>query len=64
VVSGLPGSAVGGQDLVSVGETSNAETMAILEEAHSVIEGQTKESLPDLPDSLKHDVIQKREAYI
>ncbi len=60
----LSGSAVGGQDLVSVGETSNAETMAILEEAHSVIEGQTKESLPDLPDSLKHDVIQKREAYI
>jgi len=60
----LSGSAVGGQDLVSVGETSNAETMAILEEAHSVIEGQTKDSLPDLPDSLKHDVIQKREAYI
>ena len=60
----LTGSAVGGHDLVSAGESSNAETMAILEEAHAVIEGQTKESLPDLPDNLKQDIIQKREAYI
>lgn len=60
----LSGSAVGGHDLVSADENSNAETLAILEEAHAVIEGQTKESLPDLPDNLKHDIIQKREAYI
>ena len=60
----LSGSAVGGHDLVSADESSNAETLAILEEAHAVIEGQTKESLPDLPDNLKHDIIQKREAYI
>ena len=60
----LSGSAVGGHDLVSAGESSNAETLAILEEAHAVIEGQTKESLPDLPDNLKHDIIQKREAYV
>ena len=60
----LSGSAMGGQDLVSAGENNNAETLAILEEAHAVIEGQTKDSLPDLPDNLKHDIIQKREAYV
>ena len=60
----LSGSAVGGHDLVSADESNNAETLAILEEAHAVIEGQTKESLPDLPDNLKHDILQKREAYI
>jgi division protein CdvB (Snf7/Vps24/ESCRT-III family) len=60
----LSGSAMGGHDLVSASDNSNAETLAILEEAHAVIEGQTKDSLPDLPDNLKHDIIQKREAYI
>ena len=60
----LSGSAVGGHDLVSADESNNAETLAILEEAHAVIEGHTKESLPDLPDNLKHDILQKREAYI
>mgnify|MGYP006908367012 FL=1 len=60
----LTGSAVGGHDLVSARENSNEENMEILEEAHAVIEGQTKESLPDLPDNLKQDIIQKREAYI
>lgn len=58
----LAGSEVGGvQDMYSTG--SSAETVSILEEAHAVIEGQTKASLPDLPDNLKHDIIQKREAY-
>ena len=60
----LSGSAVGGHDLVSAGDNSSAETLAILEEAHAVIEDQTKDSLPDLPDNLKHDIIQKREAYV
>jgi len=60
----LSGSAMGGQDLVSISDNSSTETLAILEEAHAVIEGQTKESLPDLPDNLKHDIIQKREAYL
>lgn len=58
----LSGSAVAGHDVISTDESS-AETMAILEQAHAVIEGQTKESLPDLPENLKHDIIQKREAY-
>lgn len=59
----LSGSAVQGQDMVSVGQ-DNAETAAILEEAHSIIEGQAKKSLPDLPDELKKDIIERREAYV
>ncbi len=33
---------------------------AILEEAHSVIAGQTKSSIPDIPDNLKNEIIQRR----
>lgn len=38
---------------VSVGTENNADTLAILEEAHDVIAGQTKSAIPDVPDSLK-----------
>lgn len=38
---------------ISVGTENNADTLAILEEAHGVIAGQTKSAIPDVPDSLK-----------
>ena len=41
-----------------------ADTLAILEEAHSVIEGQTKVTIPEVPDSLKHDIVQRRSADV
>ena len=59
----LSDSAMGGQNMPAASESS-AETLAILEEAHSVIEGQAKENLPDLPENLKQDIMQKRREYI
>ena len=56
----LSGSAVNDAGIMDAGVSDDADTMAILEEAHSVIEGQTKVSIPEVPDSLKHDIVQRR----
>ncbi|MGY5140551.1 MAG: Snf7 family protein [Candidatus Nitrosopumilus sp. Bin_571-38] len=56
----MSGSSVGIGDSMSAVPETNADTLAILEEAHSIIAGQTKSSIPDVPDSLKHQVAQKR----
>ena len=56
----LTGSSVNESGLLDTGVSDNADTMAILEEAHSVIEGQTKVSIPEVPDSLKHQIVQNR----
>ena len=34
--------------------------LAILEEAHSVIAGQAKSTIPEVPDSLKHQIVEKK----
>ena len=50
---------------VDIGEGLNAgigaseDTMAILEEAHGVIASQTKSTIPEVPDSLKHQIVQR-----
>lgn len=54
------GSSIEGSDLMNAGSVTSADTLAILEEAHSVIAGQTKSSIPDIPDSLKHEIVQRR----
>lgn len=54
------GSSIEGSDLMSTGSVTSSDTLAILEEAHSVIAGQTKSSIPDIPDNLKHEIIQRR----
>jgi division protein CdvB (Snf7/Vps24/ESCRT-III family) len=56
----MSGSSMNMTDTMSVGTETNPDTLAILEEAHSVIAGQTKTSIPDVPDSLKHQIIQKK----
>ena len=53
----LSGSAVGDVNSMSVGTAENADTMAILQEAHSVIEKQTQTSIPEIPDSLKKNTV-------
>ncbi|MFB5614619.1 MAG: Snf7 family protein [Candidatus Nitrosomaritimum yanchengensis] len=58
----LSGSAVNDAGIMDAGVSDNSDTMAILEEAHSVIEGQTKVSIPEVPDNLKHEIIQRRTA--
>jgi division protein CdvB (Snf7/Vps24/ESCRT-III family) len=56
----MSGSSVGIGDSMSTVPETNADTLAILEEAHSVIAGQTKSSIPDVPDSLKQQIVEKR----
>ena len=56
----MAGSSVGIGDSMSAVPEANADTLAILEEAHSVIAGQTKSSIPDIPDSLKHQIVEKK----
>ena len=57
----MNGSSMEGNDLMSIGNTNNnADTLAILEEAHSVIAGQTKSSIPDIPDTLKQGIVQRK----
>ena len=56
----MMGSSIEGSDLMNTGSVTSADTLAILEEAHSVIAGQTKSSIPDIPDNLKHEIIQRR----
>lgn len=59
----LSDSSMGTHDLLSTVGTSTAETTSILEEAHTVVNEHMQTSIPDVPDSLKHDILQKREAY-
>ena len=47
-------------DSMSITSETNADTLAILEEAHSVIAGQTKSIIPEIPDSLKQQIVEKR----
>ena len=56
----MSGSSVGIGDSMSMTPETNADTLAILEEAHSVIAGQTKSSIPDVPDSLKQQIVEKK----
>jgi len=48
-----------GNDM-TVSSDTNADTLAILEEAHSVIAGQTKSSIPDVPEDLKQQIMEKK----
>ena len=56
----MSGSSVGIGDSMSSVPEANADTLAILEEAHSVIAGQTKSSIPDVPESLKQQIVEKK----
>ncbi len=56
----MSGSSLNMGDTLSVGPETNADTIAILEEAHSVIAGQTKSAIPDVPDSLKNQIVEKK----
>jgi len=56
----MSGSSVNMGETMSIGADPNADTLAILEEAHSVIAGQTRSTIPEVPDSLKHEIVEKR----
>ena len=59
----MSGSSVGLDDSFNVGTETNADTLAILEEAHSVIAGQTKSTIPDVPDNLKQQIVEKKNRH-
>lgn len=48
----------------AMNDASNSETLSILEEAHKIIEGQTKSSIPEIPSDLKEEEALKRETFI
>ncbi len=56
----MSGSSLATGDSMSIGTETNADTLAILEEAHSVIAGQTKSTIPEIPDSLKEQIVERR----
>lgn len=56
----MSGSSVNMGDTMNVGAETNADTLAILEEAHNVIAGQAKSSIPDVPDSLKKQIVERK----
>jgi len=56
----MTGSSMDMGESLDVGSTTNADTLAILEEAHGVIAGRTKSTIPDVPDSLKHQIVERR----
>lgn len=58
----LSGSTIQQQDTTLLTREGSADTIAILEEAQAVIEGQTKENIPDIPTNLPEDILsEKRE---
>lgn len=56
----MSGSSMDMGDSFSVGAETNADTLAILEEAHGVIAGQTKSSIPDVPENLKREIVERK----
>jgi len=56
----LSSSGVGQQDTAILTREGSADTVAILEEAQAVIEGQTKENIPDIPTNLPEDILSER----
>ena len=60
----MSGSSFAMGDGMSISADTNADTLAILEEAHSVIAGQTKSIIPEVPDSLKEQIVEKRSGIL
>ncbi|MDH3779452.1 MAG: hypothetical protein OES15_01215 [Nitrosopumilus sp.] len=56
----MSGSSVDVADNMNVDTTANADTLAILEEAHIVIAGQTQTAIPDVPDTLKRQIVERK----
>ena len=56
----LSGSKMSQQENPMLARQDNADTVAILEEAHAVIEGQTKENIPEIPTNLPEQILAER----
>ena len=65
----LSGSTMGQQEETLLGRHDNADTVAILEEASALVEGQTKENIPEIPSEIptgspEEILAERREASI
>ncbi len=60
----MKGSTVSTNNSLSIADNTSTETYAILEEAHDIIEGRAKASIPEVPSELKEEVRLKKEAFI
>ena len=60
----LTGSSVNDSGMMNAGISENPDTLAILEEAHSIIEGQTKVIIPEVPNNLKNEIVQRRHSDV
>ena len=56
----MSGSSLNLGESMSIDVETNADTLTILEEAHNVIAGQTKSSIPEIPDNLKNQIVEKK----
>ena len=56
----MSGSSVGMEDNFTSTPETNSDTLAILEEAHNVIAGQTKSSIPEVPTELRQQVSERK----
>ena len=56
----MSGSSVTMDNTFDTGNVTNPDTLAILEEAQGVIAGRTESAIPDVPDNLKHQIVEKR----
>lgn len=51
-------------DGMNISAEPNEDSLAILEEAHSIIAGQAKSTIPEIPDSLKQQIVEKRSGIL
>jgi len=55
----LTGSSFSSDSNLTTNTNENADTIAILEEAQNIIEGQTRNTIPDIPTNLHEKTVQK-----
>jgi len=60
----LTGSSMSTADTTVTTHNSSSDTLAILEEAQAVIEGQTRASIPEPPTGIPTGILQKKESFI
>ncbi len=60
----LSGSSINSSDTMSGTSHTDSDSLAILEEAHAVIEGDVKANIPDVPDSLKQSAPQRNKSNL
>ncbi len=56
----MSGSSVGINNTFTTNTETNSDTLAILEEAHGIIAGQTESAIPDIPSELRQHASQRR----